>query len=94
MASSVSTMTEVVLQRVRTKYHWPPIQLNFWILIMLVGSATILGINAYFITVQKQLEVGIPWYVFLLLQHQQRFLDPPQQFSYYFPRYSVFADHL
>lgn len=64
MASSDSTMsTSVVVQRVRTRYHWPPWQLNFWILIMMIGSATILGINAYFLTVQEQLLVGIPWFV-------------------------------
>ncbi|CAG8961322.1 hypothetical protein HYFRA_00013783 [Hymenoscyphus fraxineus] len=57
-----STMTEVILQRVRTKYHWQPLPLNFWILIMLIGSCTILGIFSYFITVQNQLLVGIPWY--------------------------------
>jgi len=55
-------MTEVVLQRIRTKYHWPPLQLNFWLLIMLLGSCTILGINASFLTIQEQLQVGIPWY--------------------------------
>lgn len=54
-------MTEVVVQRVRTKYHWPALQLNFWLLIMIIGSATILGIFSYFITVQQQLQVGIPW---------------------------------
>jgi len=62
MASSESTITEVVIQRLRTKYHWPAIQLNFWILIMLIASSTILGIFANFITVQNQLQVGIPWY--------------------------------
>jgi len=55
-------MTELVVQRVRTKYHWPAVQLNFWLLIMIVGSATVLGINASFLTVQNQLQVGIPWY--------------------------------
>ncbi len=49
------------MQRVRTKYHWPPLQLNFWILIMLVGSATILGVFADFISVQDQLRLGVPW---------------------------------
>jgi len=62
MASTESTMTEVVVHRVRTKYHWPAIQLNFWLLIMIIGSATILGIFAYFLTVQQQLQVGVPWY--------------------------------
>ncbi|KAI9680884.1 MAG: hypothetical protein M1817_004324 [Caeruleum heppii] len=45
-----------------TRYHWPDGQLNFWLLIFLVGSATILGIHAFFMSVQSQLEVGIPWY--------------------------------
>jgi hypothetical protein len=54
-------MTEVVVHRVRTKYHWPALQLNFWLLIMIIGSATILGIFSYFVTVQQQLQVGIPW---------------------------------
>ncbi len=64
MASTETTLSEVVIHRVKTKYHWPAIQLNFWLLIMLVGSSTILGIFASFISVQTQLEVGIPWYVF------------------------------
>jgi hypothetical protein len=52
---------EVVLHRTKMRYHWPALQLNFWLLIMLIGSATILGIYAYFMTVQSQLEVGTPW---------------------------------
>jgi hypothetical protein len=67
MASSASSVTEVVVRHVRTKYHWPPWQLNFWMLIMLVGSATILGTNAYFLTVQDQMQLGTPWYVFHFL---------------------------
>lgn len=51
------------MSRVRTKYHWPALQLNFWLLIMLVGSATILGVFANFITIQNQLRLGIPWFV-------------------------------
>lgn len=50
------------MHRVRTKYHWPALQLNFWLLIMIIGSSTILGIFSYFITVQQQLTQGIPWY--------------------------------
>jgi hypothetical protein len=62
MASSDTTMTDtVIVRQVRTKYHWPAMQLNFWLLIMLVGSATILGVFSSFITVQQQLQVGIPW---------------------------------
>lgn len=61
-STSTGTMSDsVVVHRVRTKYRWPPLQLNFWLLIMLIGSCTILGINAYFITVQNQLRLGIPW---------------------------------
>jgi len=62
MASTESTVTELVVQRVKTRYHWPAVQLNFWLLIMIVGAATILGVNASFLTVQQQLQVGIPWY--------------------------------
>jgi hypothetical protein len=75
MASSASTITEVVLQRVRTKYRWPPLQLNFWLLIMLVGSSTILGVFASFLTVQQQLEVGVPWYVFSFSFPSSPFLE-------------------
>jgi hypothetical protein len=64
MASSDTTMTaSVVIRHVRTKYHWPALQLNFWLLIMIIGSSTILGIFSYFVTVQQQLQVGIPWSV-------------------------------
>ncbi|KAL3418037.1 hypothetical protein PVAG01_11047 [Phlyctema vagabunda] len=62
MVSSGSTMTEVIVERVRKRYHWPSIQLNLWILIMLVASSTILGVFANFIAVQEQLRLGIPWY--------------------------------
>jgi len=67
MASgSETTMSEaVVIHRVRTKYHWPALQLNFWLLIMLIGSSTILGVFSYFVTVQQQLQVGTPWSVFI-----------------------------
>ncbi|PBP17344.1 hypothetical protein BUE80_DR011913 [Diplocarpon rosae] len=62
MASSLTTITDVIVQRVRVKYRWPPLQLNFWLFIMLVGSCTVLGINAYFLSVQHQLRLGVPWY--------------------------------
>jgi len=55
-------MTDVVVHRVRTKFHWPALQLNFWLLIMIVASATVLGIFASFMTVQTQLLLGTPWY--------------------------------
>ncbi|MCJ1470867.1 hypothetical protein MMC07_009514 [Pseudocyphellaria aurata] len=54
-------MATVTVRERRRTYHWPEAQLNFWLLIMIVASATTLGIFAYFITVQHQLKVGIPW---------------------------------
>jgi len=61
MASSESSVTEEV-RIVRTRrYRWPAVQLNFWLLIMLIASATIVGIFAWFMTVQQQLQLGIPW---------------------------------
>jgi hypothetical protein len=44
-----------------TRYHWPDAQLNFWILIFLVSSATLLGIMASFMSIQNQLQLGTPW---------------------------------
>jgi hypothetical protein len=67
MALTESTnLTEEVTVRRRirtTRYHWPALQLNFWLLIMLIGSSTIMGIFANFIIVQQQMDVGIPWCV-------------------------------
>jgi hypothetical protein len=58
-----STVTaEVRVVRTR-RYRWPAMQLNFWLFIMLVASSTILGIFAYFMTVQSQLSLGVPWFV-------------------------------
>lgn len=45
----------------RQKYYWPNAQLNVWILIMLATGATILGVFASFITIQQQMDLGIPW---------------------------------
>jgi hypothetical protein len=64
MVSSESTISEVRLVRTR-RYRWPAVQLNFWLLIMLIASCTIMGIFSSFITVQNQLGVGVPWYVYL-----------------------------
>jgi hypothetical protein len=47
----------------RRRYHWPDIQLNFWLLVVLAGSTTCVGIFAWFMAVQTQLELGTPWYV-------------------------------
>lgn len=60
--SSVAYAPRAV-SRVRT-YNWPPLQLNFWILTMLLSSATIVGVFANFVQIQLQLGLPIPWYVF------------------------------
>lgn len=65
MVSTISD-SDVVYER-RTervhKYHWPAIQLNLWMLFMLVASCAILGMFANFITIQQQLRLAVPWYV-------------------------------
>ena len=54
--------TEVYVRESRRRYTWPEVQLNLWIFVVLAGAATVLGINAWFISVQNQLKVGVPWY--------------------------------
>jgi hypothetical protein len=54
--------TDIVIRETRRRFRWPEVQLNLWIFVVLAGAATVLGINAWFITVQNQLQVGIPWY--------------------------------
>jgi hypothetical protein len=89
MVSSLSTVTDVVIERRHQKYHWPAVQLNFWVIIMLVGSATNLGVFANFMTVQTQLQLGIPWYVSLHLSAIPRrprgtkLTPPPRYFPYW-----------
>lgn len=58
--------TTVVYRETRRKYRWPEVQLNLWIFVILAASSTVLGIFAWFMVVQRQLEVGIPWYVFTM----------------------------
>lgn len=55
--------TEVIYTQTRRKYRWPEVQLNLWIFVILAAASTNLGIFAWFMTVQQQLQVGIPWYV-------------------------------
>lgn len=55
--------TEVVYRETRRKYRWPEVQLNIWIFVILAAASTVLGIFAWFIAVQQQLEIGVPWYV-------------------------------
>lgn len=65
MLSGTSVVYErkVVTTHIRT-YNWPPLQLNFWIFIMLLCSSTIIGVFGNFIQIQNQLELPIPWCVF------------------------------
>ncbi|KAK1777692.1 hypothetical protein QBC45DRAFT_183694 [Copromyces sp. CBS 386.78] len=44
------------------KYHWPAIQLNMWMLIMIIAACTIIGVFATFIDVQNTLLLPVPWY--------------------------------
>lgn len=64
MASSVTDSSVVYERRIERlhKYHWPAIQLNLWMLFMLVASSAILGIFANFVQIQGQLGLGVPWY--------------------------------
>ncbi|KAI3539382.1 hypothetical protein CABS03_08620 [Colletotrichum abscissum] len=50
-----------VVERVH-RYQWPGIQLNLWILVMLVAACLIIGVFASFIETQQQLLLPIPWY--------------------------------
>ncbi|KAI9799025.1 MAG: hypothetical protein M1825_004921 [Sarcosagium campestre] len=57
-------MAETVrVVRKTTRYHWPDVQLNFWLIVFLAASATTLGVFAYFITVQQQMSLNSPWYM-------------------------------
>jgi hypothetical protein len=59
LSSSLYTRTRTG-SRVRT-YNWPPIQLNFWIFVMLLASTSIVGVFSVFIQTQNQLLLPIPW---------------------------------
>lgn len=63
MASTVTDSDVIYERRIERvhKYHWPAIQLNVWMLFMLVASCAILGIFANFIMIQQQLLLAIPW---------------------------------
>ncbi|KAI1907426.1 hypothetical protein LOZ61_006168 [Ophidiomyces ophidiicola] len=58
MATTRRTTTTTVRLR---KFHWPEIQLNLWILIVLAASATCLGIFSWFMVVQDQMRLPTPW---------------------------------
>ena len=61
MARSTSDFSEVIVQRVHTKYHWPGMQLNFWLLIMFVAASTVLGVFAHLVYIQGQYNLKVPW---------------------------------
>ncbi|KAJ4291588.1 hypothetical protein N0V88_006188 [Collariella sp. IMI 366227] len=48
-----------IVERVH-KYHWPAVQLNVWMLIMLIASCLIIGVFSTFIQVQQVLLLPIP----------------------------------
>ncbi|KAL2019563.1 hypothetical protein VTK56DRAFT_9530 [Thermocarpiscus australiensis] len=66
MASTVTSGSLVYSRRVVEerihKYHWPAVQLNIWMLIMLIAACTIMGVFATFIQIQQTLLLPIPWY--------------------------------
>lgn len=43
------------------RYHWPAIQLNVWMLVMLAASCCLIGVFATLMQVQQQLDLYIPW---------------------------------
>jgi hypothetical protein len=64
MASTTTSGSLVYDRRVVEhvhKYHWPPMQLNLWLLVMLVASCMIIGVFSIFIQIQAQLQLPVPW---------------------------------
>ncbi|KAL1842273.1 hypothetical protein VTJ49DRAFT_5658 [Mycothermus thermophilus] len=65
MASTVTSGSLVyerrVVERIH-KYHWPAVQLNLWMLVMLIASCLIIGVFATFVQVQEVFGLPIPWY--------------------------------
>ncbi|KAG7115363.1 hypothetical protein HYQ46_011253 [Verticillium longisporum] len=80
MASTTTDGSAVYERRlVKThRYQWPGIQLNLWILIMLIAAGFIMGAFATFIQIQQQLLLPIPWYI-----QQQLLLPVPWYFPYF-----------
>ncbi|KAB8074692.1 hypothetical protein BDV29DRAFT_173129 [Aspergillus leporis] len=50
-----------VIRYRRRRYHWPELQLNIWILIVLSASAICMGIFAWLMSVQSEMRLGTPW---------------------------------
>lgn len=53
----------MVFRRTNRRYRWPELQLNIWLLIVLSSSAICLGIFAWLLAVQTQLQLAVPWYL-------------------------------
>ncbi|KAJ5601607.1 hypothetical protein N7510_011141 [Penicillium lagena] len=51
----------VIRRETRRHYRWPEIQFHLLIMVVLSGSATCLGIFAWFMAVQSQMDLGTPW---------------------------------
>ncbi|RWA03137.1 hypothetical protein EKO27_g11969 [Xylaria grammica] len=65
MATSTMTGGSYPYERRITRihrYHWPAIQLNVWMIIMLAASFLIIGVFGSFIGIQQQLDLNVPWY--------------------------------
>lgn len=43
------------------RYYWPVGQFMIWRFIMYGTAGTLIGVFASFLTVQQQLQIGIPW---------------------------------
>lgn len=91
MASTVTSGSLVyerrIVERVH-KYHWPAVQLNVWMLIMLIASCLIIGVFATFIQTQNVLLLPIPWYVSFSslashFQSQKADHETPRYFPYF-----------
>ena len=65
MAASTMTGTRSYVYERRIprvhRYHWPAIQLNVWMLVMLAASFLIIGVFGSFIGIQQQLDLYVPW---------------------------------
>ncbi|KAI1171632.1 hypothetical protein F4777DRAFT_47637 [Nemania sp. FL0916] len=62
--TGTGTDSYVVERRVARvhRYHWPAIQLNVWMIVMLAASLLIIGVFGSFIGIQQQLDLFVPWY--------------------------------
>ncbi|UQC87523.1 uncharacterized protein CLUP02_13028 [Colletotrichum lupini] len=83
--NSSSLYERRVVERVH-RYQWPGIQLNLWILVMLVAACLIIGVFASFIETQQQLLLPIPWCVI-----HTAISASPSHSVMYFPYYITVA---